>query len=407
MKLSPEPAILSATCSCPKGKGQGCGHVTGLLYQLANYKMLKMAAVPEDVVKTSLPMTWHQPRGLKIKGTEVQKVSVVGYGNNGTAAARCAEERRNVSSTLFNPVRGDFPMLHDLKEVLTDIKSPALVVTSLDQQSLPLVATKFGSFPQGSLLAVQQRLHSDYHIFVFDGVTFPLLPVEDKMVNSYQYVLDQKKQVSLEGLYLSEQEIHEFEEKTRLQSDSPLWHKLRSHRITTSKMHNVYIRQKDTEGLLVQMKSTRRVQTAAMKAGLENEPIAAENYAKLIANHINLYPSGIIISQSAPWLAVSPDRRVYDPERVPPFGLLEIKCPQVSTVLEVKYLKLENDVRKLKRTHQYYTKIQAQLAVTGLNWCDLFVWCEQDCHKESITFDPVFWQNVKNKIDAFFFDFFL
>ena len=92
---------------------------------------------------------------------------------------------------------------------------------------------------------------------------------------------------------------------------------------------------------------------------------------------------------------------------MPTFGLLEIKCPQVSTVLETKYLKAENGVLKLKHTHMYYTQMQAQLAITGLSWCDLFVWCENDSHRETIIFNPVFWQEVKNKIDPFFFDYFL
>jgi hypothetical protein len=122
------------------------------------------------------------------------------------------------------------------------------------------------------------------------------------------------------------------------------------------------------------MKSTRKVQ----KAGLQNEPVAAEKYATVTDHPINLYPSGIVLSPWAPWLAVSPDRRVYDPQRNPPFGLLEIKCPQVSSVLQATCLSLENGISSLKHRHMYYTQIQAQLAITGLHWCDFFIWCEND-----------------------------
>ena len=180
MKLSSIPAVESATCSCAKGIGQACGHVTGLLYQLANFKLLKLSAVPEDVAKTSQPMTWHQPRGPKIKGTEIQKLSVVGYSSGSTS--HVTEDQRNVSSTLFNPVRGEFPKMEDLKASLVNINSNALILPVLGQVDLPEILTKFGTFPKGSAIAVQQPLHSDYHVAVFDGVKFPTLPTTNRMV---------------------------------------------------------------------------------------------------------------------------------------------------------------------------------------------------------------------------------
>lgn len=89
-------------------------------------------------------------------------------------------------------------------------------------------------------------------------------------------------------------------------------------------------------------------------------------------NKINLYPCGIVVSLHSPWLAASPDRKVYNPDRYSPFGLLEIKCPSVSSVLDVKYLKKDDTgVLNIKRNHNYYYQILTQLAVTGLKWCDL------------------------------------
>ena len=98
-----------------------------------------------------------------------------------------------------------------------------------------------------------------------------------------------------------------------------------------------------------------------------------------MGNAVNVLPCGIVISPWCPWLAASPDRKVYNPKRGSPFGLLEIKCPVVQSVVEVDYLK-KNDDQKfiLKENHNYYYQILMQLAVTGLEWCDLFVWCEND-----------------------------
>ncbi|KAK2156670.1 hypothetical protein LSH36_207g00044 [Paralvinella palmiformis] len=56
------PSVISASCSCAKGVGGSCGHVAGLLYQVAKIKMMKLRAIPEDVAKTSQPKTWQIQR---------------------------------------------------------------------------------------------------------------------------------------------------------------------------------------------------------------------------------------------------------------------------------------------------------------------------------------------------------
>ena len=44
--------------------------------------MMKLRAVTEYVAETPQPRTWHQPRGEKIAGYEVQLLTVVGYANH-------------------------------------------------------------------------------------------------------------------------------------------------------------------------------------------------------------------------------------------------------------------------------------------------------------------------------------
>lgn len=74
-------SIKSANCTCPIGTSASCGHITGLLYQLAKYKILGLRALPEDIAKTSQPQTWHTPRGEKIRGKVVQEIEVSSYHN--------------------------------------------------------------------------------------------------------------------------------------------------------------------------------------------------------------------------------------------------------------------------------------------------------------------------------------
>jgi hypothetical protein len=71
----------------------------------------------------------------------------------------------------------------------------------------------------------------------------------------------------------------------------------------------------------------------------------------------------------SPWIAASPDRKAYNPQRNPPFGLLEIKCPIVQHINEVKCLKKDADGQmKLKRNDNYFYQIMTQMAVTGLKY---------------------------------------
>jgi len=57
---------------------------------------------------------------------------------------------------------------------------------------------------------------------------------------------------------------------------------------------------------------------------------------------------------------------------------------------------------QFKRSHQYYTQDQAQLAITGLEWCDLYVWCEGCDPREVIWLDQDFWQIANDKLDILF-----
>lgn len=123
-------------------------------------------------------------------------------------------------------------------------------------------------------------------------------------------------------------------------------------------------------------------------------------------NEVNVYPCGIIVSPYAPWIAASPDRKVFCPKEDPCYGLLEIKCP-VLELSECKYLHKDGDRRVLKTNHNYYYQIMCQLAVTGLKWCHFFVWRDNESHFEKISFDPLIWSDMKDKLDIFYFDHFL
>lgn len=343
----------------------------------------------------------------KIHGKAVQDLQVIGYSRGKRMEAK--EEPQVLRSTLYNPIRGKPVNWKANVQKLQKAMPNMLALTALNSMGAQTVPTEFGPAALGSVLSYQQKLSDEYVLYICDGVAYPELPVRNVMKTSLCTVLTASQAISKEGLYLTLTEIRKFEEQTRLQSHSRLWYKIRKNRITASKVGDINRRRKDFETLAMRLKSTRQVVTAAMREGLASEPVAARCYAEKAMNkNVNLYPSGIIVNFWCPWLAASPDRKVYNPQRFPAFGLLEIKCPQVSSVLEAKYLvKTATGQLELKRNHPYYYQVLTQLAVTDLEWCDFFVWCKNDFHLETVYFNEHVWQQVKDKIDQFFFTYFI
>lgn len=124
------------------------------------------------------------------------------------------------------------------------------------------------------------------------------------------------------------------------------------------------------------------------------------------------FRSGLVISETHPFLGASPDACVHDPLWDEPFGLAEIKCPysqrnrtpEQACTNKGFFCTLENGVSvKLKRNHPYYSQIQGQLAITQRKWCDFVIYTPKSLSIERIPFDNVFWESeLLPKLTAFF-----
>lgn len=93
-----------------------------------------------------------------------------------------------------------------------------------------------------------------------------------------------------------------------------------------------------------------------MKRGNEMEPFAREAYEIETFNKVNQV--GFI--ELNEWVGYSPDGLIGDD------GLLEIKCPKHSTLIEYHLSQ--------KIPTKYYWQMQGGLYVTGRLWCDYYVY---------------------------------
>lgn len=119
-----------------------------------------------------------------------------------------------------------------------------------------------------------------------------------------------------------------------------------------------------------------------------------------------VYPVGFVINPSLPHLGCSPDRRVYDPSKIDPWGLLEIKCSPSDYLSDLNYLKHNGrtGAYSLKKTHAYYYQTMGCIGLTASAWEDFFVFCRSEFHCERIYFDPTFFSEMLEKLNHFYFD---
>ncbi|XP_032887600.1 uncharacterized protein LOC116979827 [Amblyraja radiata] len=220
---------------------------------------------------------------------------------------------------------------------------------------------------------------------------------------------------------ISEQKAAEIERETCGQRENPEWFKWRSNRITASVAHKVshskFVNGKSNEVPQSYLKSIvgqgSNVLTPPMKWGIDNEPVALQQYEKLkskeMKREVEVRPCGLFIDPAKNWLAASPDGVVQDKKTKTTVGLVEVKCPYkhrnhtVTEACEDRYFCLENkDHFQLKKNHPYFTQIQCQMAVAGVNKADLVVYTNRDTAIVPVEFDADFWQETVEKLENFY-----
>lgn len=167
-------------------------------------------------------------------------------------------------------------------------------------------------------------------------------------------------------------------------------------------------RRRDFELLAERLLKGTKIETSAMKYGLEHEDEVAQFYAK----HFNrdVVKVGFVINPSVPHLGCSPDRRVYDPSENSPWGLFEIKCSMKEELKDVEYLQKNptTGAYSLRRSHQhYYYQVIGCLGLTGEGWFEYFVQCKKEFHYERIYQDTELFSIIAENLHQFYFCYYL
>ena len=157
-----------------------------------------------------------------------------------------------------------------------------------------------------------------------------------------------------------------------IEQGSPEWFALRAGKVTASRVADILAKTKtgpsaSRQNYLIELalqRTTGIIQesytNAAMEWGTQTEPQARVAYEVNTNNFVDQV--AFIDHPNIAWFGCSPDGLVSDR------GLVEIKCPNSATHWE--YFKSKEPPKK------YFIQMQAQMAVSGRDWCDF------------ISFDP-------------------
>lgn len=170
------------------------------------------------------------------------------------------------------------------------------------------------------------------------------------------------KNVSLE-------DVNEREKKIKDQSKNVEWKRQRLLRITSTNFHKIctMTTKTDVDSFVRKLMCHTEINTLPIQHGRRCEMKAI----KLLEDKLNIKTKavGLIISQSHPYLAASPDRMGVS-------FVVEVKCPysarfKLISPETVPYIYLDDQtgLYALSETHQYYYQVQGQMFCSGKNLC--------------------------------------
>jgi len=111
------------------------------------------------------------------------------------------------------------------------------------------------------------------------------------------------------------------------------------------------------------VESPPRMPTQQMQDGTEREPYARFEYAEL--HDVEVQEVGFVVPDDTDLWGMSPDGLIgFEGDRCE--GLIEIKCPEVETLIQYH---LDGVLPP-----EYTAQVQGQLWIAGAEWCDFFAW---------------------------------
>ena len=397
------PTYLYMCTHLPCRMSASCTHVSGLLHALVAMSPAEVDRwVPcpgrvsdgDSECQDPLPITsfmcqWKMPRKRKESTVQIADVTFQKHVYGRTRK----HTLKPLSDFDPRPVEHQGTAPDQLKDFLTAVKGKGLGVSSLFDKDM--------------------RVWTDDEISAVGASDQPRLPSRDELI--------ERVTAFKECLRLTPEKIREIERETIDQSQSSLWYTARRYRLTASSFGKVFQRLPSTppDSLVKQLLHPQHFSTRATEWGKLHESTALKMYVEhqtgLGHGGLRAVRAGFVVCKEYPFLGASPDAYVNDPHCIHKFGVAEIKCPYKyrdlspedaasnSDFCSVVNMQAGKKALQLKRSHQYYSQIQGQLAITQRLWCDFIIYTTKGISVERINFDSDYWKNdLLPKLTAFY-----
>ncbi len=208
----------------------------------------------------------------------------------------------------------------------------------------------------------------------------------DKNLKIVGEELEAMAKATVAKITVSAETVDYISQVTRKQSAFPIWHEMRTGRITASVAHDVLHTKmsKPAKSLILKICQESKTTTSkvpSLRWGNDHEKVALEEYCLILHTEHSKYEikeCGLKLYQEFPFIGASPDGIFTCTCHKSEF-LIEIKCPYSKRDTEsleeaIDSMFFLDKEKQLKTDHKYFTQIQLQLFIFGMHECKLVVW---------------------------------
>ena len=240
-----------------------------------------------------------------------------------------------------------------------------------------------------------------------------LFSAENKKSDGHEF--DKLVEATINGLTISASTVEYICNITRKQSKSPIWHEMRTGRITASIAHEVLHTNMERPSTSLILRICKESEMKASKVpslrwGIDNEKVALKEYDIILSTEHTQYEvkdCGLRLCREFPFIGASPDG-IFSCICHSAKFLIEVKCPySFKDTLNIDEALRQRDFflseqKTLKKSHKYYAQIQLQLFVCEMEQCELVVWTPKWLYHVAVEKDSSFITMMLDVLKRFF-----
>ena len=384
--------IVRAYCPCPAGVDGRCNHLAGTLFAITDIQSRAEKDTETNIPCTSQPCKWSVPPKTRAQPTKIQEVSfekhVWGKERKYSSSPKPAEN--DVRAPSDRDQQHDFNILHIRLREIESKKGKKIGLSLIIPHDISTDSEIDENKSTESEEVPQQK-----------GWSF-VSPIREQPV-SLEEISERAKRARCR-LFESSQHREKIAKLTSKQQNCRMWYEVRQPRISASQCKRCVLKPTTSPSKAVAevLFYGNKIQTKAMKDGIEWEPKIIERFMADTGHHVR--ESGFVISESHPFLGASPDGITEEEKLVEVKKVTSKEGENLSDALCRLYIYRHSGTELvLNRNHKYFYQIQQQLFCTKLDGCHFVVCNGDEIHYDIVSFDSEFWMDTLHKLEEFYF----